>query len=46
MRMRLLPALLAATFVAGAAGSTDDIFVQAYDGIAYSGWNAGVHLFV
>jgi hypothetical protein len=38
--------LAQATFVAGAANWADDIFVQAYDGTAYSGWNTGVHLFV
>ena len=35
-----------ATFVSGAAGSADDIFVQTFDGQAYSGWNAGVHVAV
>jgi hypothetical protein len=27
------------TFVAGAAGASDDLFAQAYDGHAYSGWS-------
>jgi hypothetical protein len=38
--------LAQATFVAGALGTSDDIYVEAYDGLAYSGWNAGVHIFV
>ena len=36
--------LAQATFVAGFPGSADDIFVQAFDGKAYSGWNTGVHM--
>ncbi|MDB5575787.1 MAG: hypothetical protein JWR80_963 [Bradyrhizobium sp.] len=32
------------SFVAGAADTADDILVQAYDGRAYSGWNAQVHV--
>ena len=38
--------LAQATFVAGDAGTADDIFVQAFDGKAYSGWTTGVHIFV
>ena len=38
--------LAQATFVAGAGGSADDIYVQAYDGTAYSGWNTSVHVAV
>jgi hypothetical protein len=38
--------LAQATFVAGAAGTSDDLYVEAYDGHAYSGWNAGVHILV
>ena len=38
--------LAQATFVAGAGGAADDIHVQAYDGTAYSGWNASVHVAV
>ena len=38
--------LAQATFVAGAAGTADDIYVEAFDGQVYSGWNAGVHIFV
>ena len=33
-----------ATFVAGVAGSADNIFLQAFDGKAYSGWNSFVHV--
>ena len=36
--------LAQATFVAGAAGTYDDILVQAFDGKAYSGWNSSVHV--
>ena len=32
------------TFVAGAAGISDKIYVQAYDGHSYSGWNTYVNL--
>ena len=32
------------TFVAGANGVIDDIYVQTYDGKAYSGWNTHVNL--
>ncbi|MES2194701.1 MAG: M10 family metallopeptidase C-terminal domain-containing protein [Pseudomonadota bacterium] len=34
------------SFVAGAAGTADDILAQAFDGKAYSGWNANVHVSV
>jgi Ca2+-binding RTX toxin-like protein len=34
------------TFVAGANGVTDDIYVEAFDGQAYSGWNTHVNLSV
>jgi Ca2+-binding RTX toxin-like protein len=34
------------TFVAGASGTSDDIYVEAYDGHQYSGWNSQVHIFV
>ena len=34
------------SFVAGASGTADDIYVQAFDGHTYSGWNTSVHLFV
>jgi hypothetical protein len=30
--------------VAGAAGSADNVFLQAFDGRAYSGWNSFVHV--
>jgi hypothetical protein len=38
--------LATATFVAGAAGTADDIYVEAFDGQLYSGWNSSVHVFV
>ena len=38
--------LAQATFVAGSAGTSDDIYVEAYDGKAYSGWNTSVHVAV
>ena len=38
--------LAQATFVAGAAGTSDDIYVEAFDGQTYSGWNTSVHIFV
>ena len=38
--------LAQATFVAGAAGTSDDIYVQAYDGLSYSGWTTSVHVAV
>ena len=38
--------LAQATFVAGAAGTSDSIYVQAFDGVAYSGWNASVNVAV
>jgi hypothetical protein len=38
--------LATATFVAGTAGSADDIYVEAFDGQLYSGWNTSVHVFV
>ena len=38
--------LAQATFVAGAAGISDKIYVQAYDGQTYSGWNTSVHVAV
>jgi hypothetical protein len=34
------------TFVAGANGTSDDIYVEAFDGQAYSGWNAHVNVAV
>jgi hypothetical protein len=34
------------TFVAGASGTSDDLYVEAYDGHAYSGWNAHVNVAV
>src|SRR5262249_1307389 len=33
-----------ATFVAGTAGALDGIYVQAFDGLAYSGWNSVVRV--
>jgi hypothetical protein len=40
------PAQLAQTaFVAGAAGTSDDLFVNAHDGHAYAGWSE-FHVFV
>ncbi len=38
--------LAQATFVAGAAGTSDDIYVEAFDGQLYSGWTTSVHVFV
>src|SRR5207248_1352698 len=32
------------TFLAGAAGTTDGIYVEAYDGKTYSGWNTSVNV--
>jgi hypothetical protein len=34
------------TFVAGAAGTSDDIYVEDFDGNTYSGWNAHVNVSV
>ncbi len=34
------------SFVTGAAGTADDLYVQDYDGKAYSGWNAHVQVAV
>ena len=34
------------TFVAGNSGTADDLYVQAFDGQAYSGWNVCVNLSV
>ena len=33
-------------FVTGASGTADELYVQGYDGKAYSGWNAHVHVAV
>jgi hypothetical protein len=38
--------LMQATFVSGAAGSYDDLYMEAFDGKAYSGWNSYVHVAV
>ncbi|MES2196596.1 MAG: M10 family metallopeptidase C-terminal domain-containing protein [Pseudomonadota bacterium] len=34
------------TFVAGAAGTADDLYAQTFDGQAYSGWNTHVNVSV
>jgi Cadherin-like len=34
------------TFVAGAAGTSDDLYVEVFDGQTYSGWNAHVNVSV
>jgi len=36
--------LAQATFVAGASGTSDDLYVEDYDGHSYSGWNAHVNV--
>jgi len=38
--------LAQATFVAGASGTSDDLYVEDYDGHSYSGWNAHVNVSV